>query len=86
MYSPGHHPLLYCPEDDEQRVLTAMLVREAKVCLRNPSLSVQQVAEMLGFSDQSAFGKFFKRECGMSPVQYKKETQFKKQQENNHYT
>ena len=50
-----------------------MLVREAKICLRNPSLSVQQVAEMLGFSDQSAFGKFFKRECGMSPVQYKKE-------------
>lgn len=67
-------------------ILTAMLVREAKVSLRNPSLSVQQVAEMLGFSDQSAFGKFFKRECGMSPVQYKKETQSKKQQENNHYT
>lgn len=63
-----------------------MLVREAKICLRNPSLSVQQVAEMLGFSDQSAFGKFFKRECGMSPVQYKKENQSKKQQENNHYT
>ena len=54
-------------------ILTSLLVREAKVCLRNPSLSVQQVAEMLGFSDQSAFGKFFKRECGVSPVQYKKE-------------
>lgn len=55
-------------------ILTTMLVREAKVCLHNPALSVQQVAEMLGFSDQSAFGKFFKRECGVSPVQYRKET------------
>ena len=52
-------------------ILTSLLVREAKVCLRNPSLSVQQVAEMLGFSDQSAFGKFFKRECGVSPAQYR---------------
>ena len=55
-------------------ILMTMLVREAKVCLRNPSLSVQQVAELLGFSDQSAFGKFFRRECGVSPVQYRKET------------
>ena len=55
-------------------IIMTMLVREAKVCLRNPFLSVQQVAEMLGFSDQSAFGKFFKRECGVSPVQYRKET------------
>ena len=31
------------------------------------------MAEMLGFSDQSAFGKFLKRECGVSPAQYKKE-------------
>ena len=53
--------------------LSELLVREAKVCLRNPSLSVQQVAETLGFSDQSAFGKFFKRECGVSPAQYRKE-------------
>lgn len=54
-------------------ILANLLAREAKVCLRNPDLSVQQVAELLGFSDQSAFGKFFKRECGMSPVQYRKE-------------
>lgn len=55
-------------------ILTSLLVREAKICLRNSSLSVQQVAEMLGFSDQSAFGKFFKRECGVSPAQYRKDT------------
>ena len=56
-------------------ILTELLVEEAKVCLRNPSLSVQEVAEMLHFADQSAFGKFFKRQCSMSPMQYKKETE-----------
>lgn len=53
-------------------ILEEMLVSEAKVCLRNPSLSVQNVAEMLSFSDQSAFGKFFKRCCGTSPSAFKK--------------
>ncbi len=53
-------------------ILSELLAREAKVCLRNPLLSVQQVAEMLGFADQSAFGKFFKRHCGMSPGVYRK--------------
>lgn len=56
-------------------LLMELLVSEAKVCLRNSSLSLQEVAEMLGFSDQSAFGKFFKRQCGVSPAQYKKETE-----------
>ena len=54
-------------------ILTSLLVCEAKVCLRNSALSVQQVAERLGFSDQAAFGKFFKRECGVSPGAYRKE-------------
>lgn len=54
-------------------ILATLLAREAKVRLRNPSLTVQQVAESLGFCDQSSFGKFFKRECGVSPIQYKKE-------------
>lgn len=54
-------------------LLNELLVTEAQVGLRNPSLSIQDVAEMLCFSDQSAFGKFFKRQCGMTPLQYKKQ-------------
>lgn len=49
------------------------LLSEAKVCLRNPSYSVQDVAELLSFSDQSAFGKFFKRYSGMSPGMFRKQ-------------
>lgn len=41
----------------------------------NKRLQRLEEAEMLHFADQSAFGKFFKRQCGVSPMQYKKETE-----------
>ena len=68
MCPPGHHPFLYRLKDDEQRGRHEEQGKGAQ----QAELSVQQVAEMLGFSDQSAFGKFFKRECGVSPAQYRK--------------
>lgn len=49
------------------------LLREAEMLLRNPDLSIQQVADMLNFSDQSAFGKFFKKHRGVSPMNFKKQ-------------
>lgn len=49
-----------------------MLVTEAKIMLRKPNRSVQEVAEELRFSDQSAFGKFFRKQTGISPMAYKK--------------
>ena len=48
-------------------------IAEAKILLRKPDVTVQEVAEMLSFSDQSAFGKFFKKHTGQSPVEYKKQ-------------
>lgn len=54
-------------------IIVDELLSEAKVCLRNPAYSVQTVAEMLSFSDQSAFGKFFKRYSGMSPGLFRKQ-------------
>lgn len=54
-------------------ILNEILLEEAKTCLRNPGLSIQAVSEMLGFGDQSSFGKFFKRLCGVSPIAYRKD-------------
>ena len=34
--------------------------------------SIKEIAELLHFSDQSAFGKFFKKRYGQSPVDYRK--------------
>jgi AraC-like DNA-binding protein len=48
------------------------LVIEAKIRLKSPYTSIQQVAEALNFSDQSTFGKFFKKHTGLSPTEYRK--------------
>lgn len=47
------------------------LLKEAKIYLRDQNLTIQQVADQLNFSDQSSFGKFFKKQCGISPLNYR---------------
>lgn len=49
-------------------------VAEAKVLLRKPCSTIRQVADELCFSDQSAFGKFFKKHTGLSPLEYQKDS------------
>lgn len=48
------------------------LIVEAKILLKAPQATVQQVADTLHFSDQSTFGKFFKKHMGISPMEYRK--------------
>ena len=48
-----------------------LLFSEAKVLLQQPKLSIQQIAQEFHFSDQSAFGKFFKRKSGLSPKEFR---------------
>lgn len=48
------------------------LIQEAKILLKAPQATVQQVADILHFSDQSTFGKFFKKHMGVSPMEYRK--------------
>ena len=47
-------------------------IAEAKILLRKPNTSIQEIAEDLSFSDQSAFGKFFKKQTGLSPLEYRR--------------
>jgi AraC family transcriptional activator of pobA len=48
------------------------VILEAKVLLQNKTLTVSQVSDLLNFSDQSVFGKFFRANTGVSPVEYRK--------------
>jgi AraC-like DNA-binding protein len=45
---------------------------EAKVLLNDGALSIAQIAEELHFSDQFFFSKFFKRNAGVTPSQYRR--------------
>ena len=48
------------------------VILEAKVLLQNKTLTVSQVSDVLNFSDQSVFGKFFRANTGVSPIEYRK--------------
>ena len=54
------------------QIIDEYLMIEAKAYLQNPSQSIQNIAELLCFSDQASFCKFFKRCCGISPSEFKK--------------
>ena len=48
-----------------------VLYRDARRLLIFTDLTVKEIAEQLGFSDQSSFGKFFKKESGTSPANFR---------------
>lgn len=48
-------------------IINEMYVREAKILLRDSKMSIKQVADRLGFRNQSHFGTFIRRQTGLSP-------------------
>lgn len=52
-------------------IIAVMRTEAAARLLRDPEMSIQQIAERMSFSDQSAFGKFFRRQTGTSPLKYR---------------
>ena len=51
--------------------ITETLIRQAKSMLLTTSFSIQQIADRLGFQNQSHFGTFFRRAVGMSPRKFR---------------
>ena len=47
-------------------------MEEAQLLLKYPALKVKDVALKCGYEDQHYFSYSFKKETGMSPIQYKK--------------
>lgn len=46
----------------------------ARRLLASSDMTIEQIAFVLHFSSPSAFGKFFKTNCGMSPKQFREQT------------
>ena len=51
--------------------LSDMRVQKSCLLLRGDSISVSEVASLVGFSDQSYFNKVFKKKMGVTPKQYR---------------
>lgn len=48
------------------------VILEAKAMLKSRKYTIQQIADMLNFANQSFFGKYFKDKVGCSPSEYQK--------------
>ena len=59
----GHTPMQW---------ITTITISQAKSLLRNPNLSVKEIATRLGFPEQFTFRKYFKTHEGLSPTAYRK--------------
>ncbi|MCM1428662.1 MAG: helix-turn-helix domain-containing protein [Clostridium sp.] len=51
--------------------INRFVILEAKVLLKSSNLHVQQIADELNFASQSFFGKYFKRQTGLSPREFR---------------
>lgn len=60
-FAPGH-------------LIRQKLVLEAKRLLAHSNVTVAEIGYRLNFEDSSYFGRFFKRETGMSPAAFRKQT------------
>jgi AraC-like DNA-binding protein len=48
------------------------VILEAKALLKSTNMTIQQISDELDFPSQSFFGKYFKRQVGLSPKDYRK--------------
>lgn len=53
-------------------IISEFVMCEAKRCLLNTTMTVQEIGDYLHFSCQSFFGKYFKEHAGMSPQAYRR--------------
>lgn len=56
------------------QIIKAKQLLEIKRLLVHTNLNISEIANQLNFEDQSYFSKFFKRETGLTPLQYRGET------------
>lgn len=53
-----------------KQIIDQFTLLEIKVLLQSPDISIQEVADRLGFPDQSYLGRYFKKQEGISPKEY----------------
>lgn len=52
-------------------IINQRLVAEAKNMLRYSNLTISEIAYQLGFADPTSFGKFFRKEAGGTPSEFR---------------
>lgn len=52
--------------------ITSLRIEHAKALLRQTEMTVAEIAERVGYADENYFGKVFKKQLNVSPLQYRK--------------
>ena len=55
------------------KLINEEIIRSSQIALRDSSKSIKQIAAMMGFKNQSHFGRFFRLQTGVSPQQYRED-------------
>lgn len=61
--------------------VSELLCADARKLLECTDMDIKEIADYLGFSDQSVFGKFFIRKTGLSPLKFRMRKETKPQKE-----
>lgn len=57
-----------------QEFISKVVIGNAKLLLKNLSLSIKEIAVELNFPEQFTFGKYFKKYTNQSPTEYRKQS------------
>lgn len=57
-----------------KQIMTHRRLQNAKELLRNPDLSVSEIAQLLGFASEQSFSRFFQQTAGQTPLAYRNGT------------
>jgi AraC-like DNA-binding protein len=78
----SHSYLCRCFKEETGKTIVAFInevkVEEAKRLFDAANMSLLDVAECLGYSSQSYFGRVFRKVCGMTPGEYQRNSQMSK--------
>lgn len=58
-------------DKNAKSIINESIIMNAKILLDSTDENVQQISEQLGFPNASFFGKFFKKQVGLTPKQYR---------------
>lgn len=63
--------------------VSELLCADARKLLECTDMDIKEIADYLGFSDQSVFGKFFIRKTGLSPLKFRMRKERKNKEDKN---
>jgi AraC-like DNA-binding protein len=57
-----------------RKYLSGLKLQEAKILLQQPEISLNEIANRLGYKNLSHFSRQFKRWTGLNPTEFRKKT------------